>query len=317
MDSILNNPYFLNFYRRLETVRLNPTRHTAPNARAHSEAVADLAGRLGRENGCSEPEQNLLVNLGYAHDIGKITGSARPEHSLEVLRECREEFDNSLMALVKWHDTALPWFLSFKKGEPPSDKAWQRLEREVDFKLLCIFMVADRVDAPGGWRCNEPTTWFLEEAQRRNLVGDLQLDLPDHPSLVHAGGVLTRHSSRDGMEVLLIRSQGERLDLPEGAISWGETLKTSACRAVSEWTGLEGVHCIKDIPGHLDTWMDMGERKVLKRVYYFLLSHPLPAKDGKEPRFSGEQSWYPWNQLETLPLSDPRIRTLLQNAIGA
>ncbi len=29
--------------------------------------------------------------------------------------------------------------------------------------VSCLFMVADRVDFPGGWRANRPLAWFLED----------------------------------------------------------------------------------------------------------------------------------------------------------
>ena len=46
-----------------------------------------------------------MRNLGLAHDIGKITGTAKPEKSLTVLAQCG--VDHEFLALVKWHDTGL------------------------------------------------------------------------------------------------------------------------------------------------------------------------------------------------------------------
>src|SRR5689334_4692975 len=191
MDRVLSHDRFAETFRRLAGVALNPRRHTAANALEHSEAVAARAGALARANGCSEREACLLEDLGRAHDIGKVTGTARPERSLEVLRECGVE-DPALLALVKWHDTNLPWYLASTKGQPPSDKAWRRLAAEVDLRLLSIFMVADRVDAPPGWRRNAPIVWFLGEARARGLISGLVLDLPEHPSEISAGGALVR-----------------------------------------------------------------------------------------------------------------------------
>jgi hypothetical protein len=88
MDSILNNERFAETFRQLAGVSLNPRRHTAANALEHSEAVAARAVALARANDCTEPATRLLENLGRAHDIGKVTGTARPERSLEVLRTC-------------------------------------------------------------------------------------------------------------------------------------------------------------------------------------------------------------------------------------
>ena len=189
MEDLLKNPRFADAYERLGRVSLNPRRHTAPDARTHSDAVATRAGELARANGCSPAEEALLTDLGHAHDIGKITGTARPARSLEVLADCGVD-DPTLLALVKWHDCSLPWHRSMSRGEAPSDRAWRRLAQSVDVRLLCLFMVADRVDAPGGWRRNAPTVWFLAEARTRGLVGDLELDLADCPSEVCAGAAL-------------------------------------------------------------------------------------------------------------------------------
>jgi hypothetical protein len=178
MTSITSNERFAAHHQQLAGVTLNPSRHTAAHALAHSEAVAARAVALARANACSDAEIALLEDLGHAHDIGKVTGTARPEKSLEILRSCGVE-DPAFLALVKWHDTSLPWHIAHTKGQPPSDKAWRRLAAEVDLRLLALFMVADRVDAPAGWRHNAPTVWFLDQARARGLLGDLTLDLPD------------------------------------------------------------------------------------------------------------------------------------------
>ena len=72
--------------------------------------------------------------------------------------------------MVKYHDTNLPWYISMQKGQPPSRKAWAKLGRKVNMRLLCIFMVADRVDCPGGWQANDALVWFLEEATKRGFL---------------------------------------------------------------------------------------------------------------------------------------------------
>src|ERR1700733_12451858 len=79
VSSILDNQRFLEAYHRLSAVTLNPRRHTASDAKDHSESVAHLAAKLGEANSCSADELRLLADLGRAHDIGKITGTARPE----------------------------------------------------------------------------------------------------------------------------------------------------------------------------------------------------------------------------------------------
>ena len=75
MDDLLKNERFVAAYDRLRRVSLNPRRHTAADARAHSDAVAQMAARLALANGCSDAEVALLTNLGYAHDIGKLKWS--------------------------------------------------------------------------------------------------------------------------------------------------------------------------------------------------------------------------------------------------
>src|SRR5437667_445327 len=108
MEDLLKNTEFAAAYARLATVTLNPRRHTAMNARSRSDTVAAMAARLAAANGSSALEVALLENLGHAHDIGKITGTARPARSVDVLAECGVT-DRELLAPVKWHDTALPW----------------------------------------------------------------------------------------------------------------------------------------------------------------------------------------------------------------
>ena len=177
MTSILDNPDFRSDFERLASVTLNPERHTAANAHAHSLAVASRAEHLARRNGLDERRQRTLVDLAYLHDIGKLAGTANPSASVELLPRYGIA-DPALIELVRMHDINLPWHLSMLRGEAPSDKAWRKLARRVDLSLLCLFMVADRVDCPGGWRANAALVWFLDEVARRGLL-DGTLDLDD------------------------------------------------------------------------------------------------------------------------------------------
>jgi hypothetical protein len=117
-------------------------------------------------------------------------------------------------------------------------------------------LVADRVDAPPGWRKNAPTVWFLSEARKRGLIGDITLDLTDEPSEISAGGALV-HEDRGIRHVLLIRVRAEGYELPngagaarfdareaaaaEGVDGGGEARRTEAADAVSE-VGGRGAH---------------------------------------------------------------------------
>ena len=58
----------------------------------------------------------LLEQLGHAHDIGKVRGNARPQSSVDLLQDAGVD-DPTFLALVKWHDVALPWYRSASKGQ--------------------------------------------------------------------------------------------------------------------------------------------------------------------------------------------------------
>ena len=169
MPDLLENAEFANDYAKLRAVSLNSERHTAANAFEHSELVYDRALQIGRENECTDEQLRLLGNLARAHDIGKITGRSWPSRSLKLLERYGID-DPRLLAMVKHHDLNLPWFKSAQQGEAPGPDAWLRLSQSVDIRLLCLFMIADRVDCPGGWKANKPLMWFLAEASLRGHV---------------------------------------------------------------------------------------------------------------------------------------------------
>ncbi len=309
MEQILTNVRFAEAFPLLAGVRLNPRRHTAANALEHSEAVAARAAILARANGCTVREALLLENLGRAHDLGKITGTARPERSLDVLRGCGID-DAGFLALVKWHDTNLPWYVARTKGQPPSDKAWRRLASEVDVRLLSIFMVADRVDAPPGWRRNAPTRWFLGEAKARGLIGDLVLDLPDHPGEVSSGGVLVREL--DGTrEVLLVRVGARGHEVPKRAIDWDELPGEAALRAIREEAGIEAELDIHRELEHVDSWVREGADGRLMRVRYFELVSRGSVLASALPEQGREVRWVRLDDLRAVPLVDEVLRPLL------
>jgi ADP-ribose pyrophosphatase YjhB (NUDIX family) len=313
MKNVLNDPRFAERYKELQRVRLNPRRHTAANAYEHSEQVAALAVALAKQNACSDEEVRMLENLGRAHDIGKVMGTARPEKSLEVLKGCGA-LPEQFLALVKWHDTSLPWWKSAKRGQPPSDKAWRRLAREVDMRLLCMFMVADRVDAPPGWRRNAPTTWLLAEARRRGLLGSLELDVDGHPSEVSAGAALVRHV--DQPEVLMIRVRDAGYELPKGGIEWDELPTQAALRELREEAAVEGSLKVGEELGHLQYQVRNSppeEGEHLKRVnYYCVHGH---AKERTLPGSTKERIWVNHAGLAKLPLVNEDLRPIALAAL--
>lgn len=313
--------------QRLAAVSLNPRRHTAASALEHAEAVAARAGALARANGCAEPEIRLLEDLGLAHDIGKITGTARPERSLEVLRECGVA-DPALLALVKWHDTSLPWYLARERGQPPSDKAWRRLAGEVDLRLLALFMVADRVDAPPGWRRNAPTAWFLEEARRRGLLGALTLELPGCPSEICAGGALVAEGDSRGRggpggaatrAVLVIRVRAEGFELPKGGIEWDELPEEAAARETAEEAGVATALRAGRELGAIDYVVGEGAERRQKRARYFALTGEPPAGPPIElvplPPRTRERRWIGPDEAAALPLVNEELRPILLAAL--
>jgi hypothetical protein len=164
-------------FERLQVVSLNPARHTSANAREHSLAVTGRALQLAAVNGCSTEQSATLRDLGLVHDIGKVHGTTSPAKSVELLPRYGL-VDPSFAQLVGYHDVNLPWHISVGKGEPPTDKAWRKMAGRVDVRLLCIFMIADRVDCPGGWRENAPLMWFLAEVERRGLLA-APLEVPN------------------------------------------------------------------------------------------------------------------------------------------
>lgn len=313
MNSIQSNSRFGSFFEQLGRVKLNPRRHTASTARQHSEAVADLAVRLGQANGSREPELQRLHSLGLAHDIGKVRGSARPDLSVDVLRECGIT-DEDFLALVKWHDVALPWFNAERRGQSPSPKAWAKLTRAVDLSTLCLFMVADRVDAPGGWRGNAPTTWFMERARAQGFIGHLIVDVPDHPSLVSAGGVVIRFGEQ-GREALLIRVRSHGYEIPKGRIEWDELPEQAAARECVEETGLQATPRMRCELGPVDYVVETEGEQFLKRVRYFLFEPSEEPRFAALPRGTRERVWLSIHDVERVPLVNERLRPILLSAL--
>lgn len=316
MTRLLDNPAFAARYRDLARVRLNPRRHAMADAHTHSEAVAARAAALAAASGLPAPERDLLEDLGRAHDIGKVTGTARPERSLDVLDTCGVT-DPVLRALVRWHDTSLPWWNSSRKGQPPGDAAWRRLAGEVDLRHLALFMVADRVDAPGGWRRNLPTLWFHGEARRRGLLGPgLVFDLPDAASEISAGAVLV-DGVGDARRALVIRTKADTFELAKGGLEWDELLEEAACRELAEEAGVTApLDVIAPLGTVLYTVQYEGERWK-KQVCFFSVRARAKVDLGPLPERTRERRWVTPAEAAALPLVDESLRPILLAAFAA
>ena len=313
----LHHPTFLRDYERLAEVTLNPERHSAPNARAHCEQVAARAEALAQQHGCTPQECALLVALARVHDIGKLGGDARPAASVERLRGYGVD-DPQLLALVAAHDLNLPWWTSWSRGEAPTDRAWGRLSRRVDLRLLALFMVADRVDAPGGWRTNAPLMWFLREAVRRGLLS-LDIEAIDDSEAGSAsaeersaGAMLLRRGA-EGSEALLIRVRAEGYELPKGHLEPGEDAPEAAVRELREETGLLDPVQVRESIGHLRYSFERGIRTIAKSVEYFtVVGLEGSVRLGPRPSGTRECRWVTRAELGALTLVSEDLRALIE-----
>ena len=323
MPHLTENPAFQTDYERLKAVSLNPARHAAGNAHEHCEMVRQRAVELAALNGCSAEETALLCELARVHDIGKITGTANPVESVALLPNYGIA-DERFVSMVKYHDTNLPWYLAAQRGEPPSDKAWNRLARKVDLRLLCLFMIADRVDCPGGWRANLALVWFLEEARRRNQLR-IDLVLDDGPTFpANTGGAIETSSGvvlvrRFGVEVqaLVLRVRETGFEVPKGHIEQAETPEIAALRELREETGITSPVSIGPDIGTLEYSFERDGIPVTKRVHYFAAIVPAgaPIHFGELPRRTKVLRWITPAELATVSLVNEELRTVITRAI--
>ena len=177
-------------------------------------------------------------------------------------------------------------------------------------RLLCLFMVADREDCPGGWRANEPTTWFISEAQRRGLIDQLVLDTHDHPSVISAGGVVI-HDGHVLAEIL-----GGAWDLPKGKIEFDETPESAATRVLQIATGTRFPQSLSGHLFDLDDWVENASPPLLSRIRYYLM-----YIEETFPTLNSEIQWLPLTDINTLPwVNDAlpkRILDAIKNEISA
>jgi 8-oxo-dGTP pyrophosphatase MutT (NUDIX family) len=305
MTPLLQNPTFAKDFESLSQVTLNPSRHTSANAQEHSLAVAKEALQIALQNGCSEDECQRVEALGFLHDIGKLSGSANASKSVDLLPHYGIT-DPALIALVQSHDVNLPWWISSQKGEAPSDKAWRKLAAKVDMRLLCLFMVADRVDCPGGWRANKPLVWFLAEAKRRGFLSP-ELSLPERgeePITERCAGGVLRREKNGVVELLVLKMRGNTYELPKGHIEPKESAEQAAAREFFEETGLTVQ--VKELIGAVE--YPIYDIIGTKQVQYFLCesNQDTPTTANIEPR------WIQFHEVEALPLISEALRPLLQ-----
>lgn len=148
-------------------------------------------------------------------------------------------------------------------------------------------------DAPGGWRRNAPTTWFLSEAKARGLVYDLVLDLDGFPSEICAGAALVTRGG-DEPAVLVTRTRNSGWELPKGGIEWDELPEEAAVRELREESGEVGELGVSGELGRLEYFLGEGSERRLKQVRYYVvlaLREPtLAAARGRSGRrFVGQR----------------------------
>jgi 8-oxo-dGTP pyrophosphatase MutT (NUDIX family) len=112
---------------------------------------------------------------------------------------------------------------------------------------------------------------------------------------VSSGGVLYRHGS-NGVEVALIGLKGGKVwALPKGTVEPDEDPAETALREVREETGFTG-RCEGKI-GEIEYWFvdRAAERRIHKRVYFYLLTHT--GGDASQHDFEvDEVQWVPLHE---------------------
>jgi ADP-ribose pyrophosphatase YjhB (NUDIX family) len=324
MRNLLENPDFSADYQKLRAVKLNPARHAAATAYEHCEMVAARAVHLAGLNACTPEETQVLKNLAHAHDIGKIGGTANPEESVELLPRYGP-IDPGFVALVKYHDTNLPWYLASEKGQAPSDRAWRKMAGKVDLRLLCLFMVADRVDCPGGWRSNRPLVWFLQQVRDRKLLQQ-ELHLDEGPLVSQPGGASVEVSSGAALvrgdvpnvEVLVVKVRSAGYELPKGHLEWDEGPAQAASRELRKETGLVTEVMVGEPLGTLEYSFEKDGVTVQKRVRYFLCTPRTgePPNFGPKPSRTKELRWITAAEVADLPLVNEDLRPILHRAFS-
>lgn len=150
-----------------------------------SERVRKRLMALAQLNACSPEEKEVLADLARLCEWTEPNEEAGPEWS-DASAAWGRTFPEPFFNLVQYHATVWSWYHAAQGGHPPSDTAWLRMARCLNVRLLCLFLVADGLDCPGGWRGSPLRVWFLDEVRRRNLT-DTELVLDDAPPVGTAG----------------------------------------------------------------------------------------------------------------------------------
>ncbi len=128
-----------------------------------------------------------------------------------------------------------------------------------------------------------------------------------------AGCVLLQASSHS-LLALVIRVRQQGFEIPKGHIEAGETREQAAIRELQEETGLvTSVQVHKSI-GFLAYRFEKNNDTIEKIVHYFAATTATPLEFAAKPRNTRELRWITATELETLPLVNEDLRSILQTA---
>ncbi|HEX6899294.1 MAG TPA: NUDIX hydrolase [Thermoanaerobaculia bacterium] len=128
-----------------------------------------------------------------------------------------------------------------------------------------------------------------------------------------AGGLVVQ-----GSRILLISTQsGRRWQLPKGHIEEGETPEQTAVREVREETGVTG-RVVAPLPGVEYWFIERGQRRVHKRVDYFLLDYVSGDPADFDAREVSGAEWFSWDEgISKLSFDNERKVVLQAREISA
>lgn len=151
-------------------------------------------------------------------------------------------------------------------------------------------------DAPTG---GGPGPHHRRGGRRRRNDGDR----PGRTDFRHsAGGVLVR----EGQILLIASKTGRRWRLPKGRLEAGETSEQAALRETREETGVTG-RLREALPGIEYWYTEGGQRRIHKRVDFYLLDYVEGDTVGFDTNEVAEAAWFTWDEgLEKLWFENER-----------